>query len=534
MNSDASNAGLPEQGGTDGEGGRDSLWMAMPADDDFPALERDASVDVAVIGGGITGISTALQLARAGRKVVLLEAGRIGMSNTGHATGNLYATVGEGLYALGQKWGDDVAEAVAHSRREAIDMIERNIAEFRIDCGFTREPWVLYTTEGTVAENDRIMHEYNAARGAGLQARLANDLPLPYPIRKAVVVSNQAQFNPLLYVRRLAAAIRGPQCQIFERTPVIDIDIERGIVRTADHGVRADHIVMATHTPKGFNILQTELLPYRECGIAARTPDRQLPGGIFWQAGADGTSTRLAEIAGQPYVVMIGELHKTGHIAEMVGAYERLEMHLQSRFNAAAPAFRWSAQQYRSGDGLPYIGSSVGSAHIYIATGFAADGLTYGALAGMLIADEICGNSNQYAELYSARRFTPIKSAKNFLKENMDVAGHFIRDYASSPPIKNVDDVPRGQGSLVELDGDKMAVYRDEQDRLHVFSAACTHLKCIVHWNQDEKSWDCPCHGSRFRYDGSVIEGPAIAPLRRHNPSAASDDVDLSTLPPMI
>lgn len=214
----------------------------------------------------------------------------------------------------------------------------------------------------------------------------------------------------------------------------------------------------------------------------------------------------------------------------MHGAYERLEEKLRSRFKVESPAFRWSAQQFKSGDGLPYIGSSVGSSHVYVATGFAADGLTYGALAGTMIADEICGRKNPYAELYSPRRFTPIKSAKNFLKENIDVASHFIKDYTKSPPIKDLSDLGRGEGSVIIINGEKLAAYRDDANQLHVVSAVCTHLKCIVHWNQPERSWDCPCHGSRFRHDGSVIEGPAIAPLKRHNPAP---DVNPSVTPPV-
>jgi glycine/D-amino acid oxidase-like deaminating enzyme/nitrite reductase/ring-hydroxylating ferredoxin subunit len=511
-------------------GSRDSIWMSQPGTDSFGELTHDLSVDVAVVGGGITGITTALQLIRQGRKVAVLEAGRIGGSNTGHSTGNLYATTSESLYALGQKWGDDVAEAVVRSRGEAVDLIERNIAEYRLTCDFARVPWALYAMSGGSAENDRIRHEYDAARGAGLDAKLENDLALPYAIGKALVVRHQAQFNPFLYVRQLAAAIRSTRCQIFERARVRDIDIEQGTVATATHRVRADHIVMATHTPKGISILQTEMLPYRECGIAAEMPERQLPPGIFWSAGSQPVSVRLAEIAGKPYLVMIGERHKTGHVADMNGAHQRLEQQLRARFRTEAPAFYWSAQQYRSADGLPYIGSSVGSSHVYLATGFGADGLTYGTLAGMLIADEICGNRNPYAQLYSPRRFTPIKSAKNFLKENMDVAAHLIKDYTRSQPVSDLSDIGRGEASLLTIASEKLAAYRDEQDRLHVVSAVCTHMKCLVHWNPSERSWDCPCHGSRFHYDGSVIEGPAMMPLKRHDPDP---DVNPDATPPV-
>jgi nitrite reductase/ring-hydroxylating ferredoxin subunit len=195
-----------------------------------------------------------------------------------------------------------------------------------------------------------------------------------------------------------------------------------------------------------------------------------------------------------------------------------------------AASFRWGAQQYRSADGLPYIGSSMGSSNLYLATGFGADGLTWGTLAGAMIADEICGRSNPYAELYSPRRFTPVKSARNFLKENINVAGRYIRDYTQGGDTRHAADLQRGEGELLEIDGQRVAAFCDDDGRLHMLSPVCTHLKCIVHWNSAERSWDCPCHGSRFRADGSVIEGPALHALKPWEPQA---DADRSTPPPV-
>ncbi|HJW56748.1 MAG TPA: FAD-dependent oxidoreductase [Burkholderiaceae bacterium] len=506
-----------------------SIWDVARETNAFPMLSSDLSVDVAVIGGGITGITAAAELMRAGRTVAVLEAARIGAGTTGRATGNLYAMLDESLFKLGKKWGDDIVEMVVRSRSSAIDLIERNITDFHIECDFARQPWVLYTIHGSPADQDRIENEYNAARGAGLDTRLVKDLPLPYMITKALVVHNQAQFNPLAYVRQLATAIRSQQCQIFEDTPVFDLDTDEGFVNTAAHTVRADHIVMATHTPKGFNMVQTELGAYREYAVAALMKDRQLPGGIFWSIGENPTSTRMLQIGGKPYVLMIGEKHKTGQRHDPDGAYRLLQELLHTRFNADAPVLQWSAQQYRSADGLPYIGSSAGPSRLYLASGFGADGLTYGTLAGMIITDEICGRENRFAELYSPRRFTPMKSAKNFFRENLNVAGHYIKDYTQSPALKSIANVAPGEGALVDIDGDKLAVYRDRTDQLHVLSPVCTHLKCIVHWNRAENSWDCPCHGSRFNFDGTVIEGPALMPLQRHD---AISKIDTSLNPP--
>jgi glycine/D-amino acid oxidase-like deaminating enzyme/Rieske Fe-S protein len=507
------------------------IWSTARSVAAFPALDTDLSVDVAVIGGGITGITTAAQLVRAGRTVALLEAQKVGYGTTGQSTGNLYALVGTGLYDLGKKWGDDIVEQVVQSRLLAIDLIERNIIEHGLSCDFTREPWSLYTIAGFPEENEQIENEYKAARGAGLDARLTSDLPLPYMIRKALVVRNQAQFNPFFYVRQLAAVTHSAQCRICEFSPVVDIDPDAGMVHTATSMVRADHIVMATHTPKGFHVLQTELGPYREYAVAAPMGEKELPGGIFWSAGEDMTSTRLIEIEGKPYILVIGDKFKTGQNEHPELSWSKLEEHLRNRFDVDAATFRWSAQQYRSADGLPYIGSSAASSSLYLATGFGADGLTWGSLAGMMIADEICGRKNPFAELYSPRRFTPVKSAKNFLKENLNVAGRYLKDYTQSADARSPADLRNGEGGILEIDGQRVAAFRDENGKLHALSPVCTHLKCIVHWNGAERSWDCPCHGSRFRYDGSIIEGPALSPLKPHQTHQPQSNVDLSEPP---
>jgi Rieske Fe-S protein len=226
---------------------------------------------------------------------------------------------------------------------------------------------------------------------------------------------------------------------------------------------------------------------------------------------------------------MIGEKHKTGQKNDPESSYQHLAELLKSRFGAQDINFQWSAQHYRSVDGLPYIGCSPGASNIYMASGFGTNGLTYGSLAGMMLTDEICGTQNQFAELYSPRRFTPVKSVKNFLKENLNVASYYIKDYTQGTAFKSFSNIPRGEAGLVDVEGEKLAVYRDETDQLHIRSAVCTHLKCIVHWNRAEYSWDCPCHGSRFDYEGNVIEGPALLPLRR--PEVLVEDLDSNATP---
>ncbi|HJV86020.1 MAG TPA: FAD-dependent oxidoreductase [Noviherbaspirillum sp.] len=507
---------------------RETIWQAGADSIGFSALDSAIEVDVAIVGGGITGITTAALLAQAGRRVAVLEAAQVGSGTTGHSTGNLYAPVDGFLHKLASKWGEETMLGVAESRRDAVNLIEKNTRDYRLACDFSRQPWVLYSMDASGEGDSIIDKECQAARKAGLEARVTNDLPLPFHVDKALVVSNQAQFHPLKYVRQLAAAIASAQCRIFESSPVIDYDGDSGTLHTVEHSVKAAHIVLATHTPKGFNTIQTELGPYREYALAAPLSGPTLPGGIFWGVGAEKYSTRMVELDGKPYVLMIGELHKTGQKDDPEAAWRRLEAVLLARFEIGAVEFRWSAQQYRPADGLPYIGQAIGSDRLLIASGFAADGLTYGTLAAMILSDLVQGKDNPYGELYSPRRFTPLKSAGTFLKENLNVAGYYVKDYMKSAEVTRLADVPRGEGRIVDIAGDKLAVYRDEAYQLHVVSPVCTHLKCVVHWNQAERSWDCPCHGSRFSINGAVLEGPALEPLqRRVMPPGSETGADL-------
>ncbi len=511
-----------------GVNSRETIWQAGAEPTDFPALDGDLEVDVAIVGGGITGITTAALLLQAGLRVAVLEAAQVGSGTTGHSTGNLYAPVDCFLHKLASKWGEDKMLGVAESRRDAVNLVEKNTRDFRLACDFSRQPWVLYSMEASGESDSIIDQEFLAVQKVGLAARVTNDLPLPFHVDKALVVSNQAQFHPLKYVRGLAAAIQSAQCRIFESSPVIDHDGDSGTVRTAAHTVKAAHIVLATHTPKGFNTIQTELGPYREYALAAPLAGQPLHGGIFWGVGPEKYSTRLVELDGKPHVLMIGELHKTGQNDDPEAAWRKLEAVLHARFDIGPVAFRWSAQQYQPADGLPYIGQAIGSDQLLIASGFSADGLTYGTLAATILSDLVQGKDNPYSALYSPRRFTPLKSAGAFLKENLNVAGYYVKDYMTGAAVTRLADVPRGEGRIVDLAGDKLAVYRDDAYQLHVVSPVCTHLKCVVHWNQAERSWDCPCHGSRFSINGSVLEGPALQPLeRRVMPPGAETGTDL-------
>jgi glycine/D-amino acid oxidase-like deaminating enzyme/nitrite reductase/ring-hydroxylating ferredoxin subunit len=490
-----------------------SLWKATSDKTGFPALSGDMEADVVIIGGGITGVSTALFLSEAGKTVVLLEAMEIGLGTTGYSTGNLYATVDSFLYRIKDKWDQETANAVVKSRNQMLDSVERIIHQYKIPCSFSRRPHFLYATDESQVQS--LEKEFIALNEAGLNPVMVKEIPLPFPVKRTIRMENQAQFQPLTYVRNLAAALASDQCRIFENSKVIHIDNDTLTVSTGQGKIRAKKIIMATHTPKAFNILQTELGPYREYGISALLNEDNYPEGIFWSMGSPGHSIRSFEKDGRKHLVVIGEKHKTGQQNEQTDYFGNVEKFTSSRFNLQSFVHRWSAQHYHSADELPYIGKTAGSDDVYVATGFGTDGLIYGSLAARIIADDILKEDNQWKDLYSAKRFTPAKSAGDFIQENINVAKQYIKDYLSKADTGTLEDIGPGEGKLVSLKGEKLAVSRDESGEATAITRVCTHLGCIVHWNRMENTWDCPCHGSRFRRDGEVIEGPAISGLEK-------------------
>lgn len=492
-----------------------AIWQVAKDDNQaYPALDGDIETDVLVIGAGITGLTTALQVAEAGKRVAVLEALRVGGGTTGASTGNLYAPVTKGLSTLRKKWGDTVIAQVAASRTEAVDYIEETARRLGIDCAFHRRPLYRVLTDDDPTLNNSLDEELDALLCVGLAASLVSETPLPFPIHRGLKLDNQAQFDPLRYVQGLARELGRLGVGLYEYSSVLDIDFDHCRAETATGKVSAESIVLATHTPKGINLLQTGMEPLREYGIAARLSGQDYPQGIFWVLDPF-HSIRSYQHAGQDYLIMIGEQHKTGEGKPGVDYYGRMESYLRSKFPVASVDYRWSAQQYGSADGLPYIGRRHGSERVFLATGFAGDGLTWGTVAGRLLGDLVLGHDSRWSELYDATRFTPVKSMKEWVKENTAVARHLAQDYLTPTEAKALDDVPVGEGRIVALEGEKLAVYRNELGQVSAVSAVCPHLKCLVHWNPGDRTWDCPCHGSRFEIDGSVIEGPAYHPLAR-------------------
>ena len=482
----------------------------------FSQLQNDLTVDVAIVVGGITGITAAYLLSRAGKRVALLEAWDIARGSTGLYTGNLYAPVGEHLYKIEQSFNEETMRTVASSRSAAVDFIESIVHEFNIDCHFQRVPWYLFSNS---VDDTTVEKEREAARKCNLPVSDMVDAGFPFPARTVLRVDNQAQFNPLSYTQTLASRIQNQDCQIFERTKVTKIENGSPCIVHTDMGkVTAQQVIMATHTPKGVYGVHTAMGPYREYALAVRLkPEANYPGGgIYWeQLAVEHYSMRPYSDETGHYLLILGEPHKVGQQEHTGEHFQKLEQALSARFPIDSIEYTWSAQNYKPSDKLPFIGPDGANSNVYIATGFAADGLTYGTLSAMIISDQILGIDNPWSKTYDANRFTLVASAAEFIKENVNVAYEFVKDYISGNDEVHFADIQAGDGKVVEFDSEKVAAYRDETNQLHLVSAICPHMKCVVHFNAAYRTWDCPCHGSRFTIDGEVIEGPAIHALTK-------------------
>lgn len=497
-------------------------WKRDAEPSGFSPLTEDLKVDVAIIGGGITGITTGYLLAKAGKKVAVLEARSVGGGTTGYSTGNLYATIDEMLHKIESKFDTKTMQEVAVSRTQAICQIEANIRELGIECNYHKRSWFLFSE--SEEDDATVEKEYHACVSAGLDAHLMKKDFLPFHTSSALRVDHQAQFNPVQYMRAFAKKTAEAGCRIFEHSKVTEIEEGHDNILTIEggHKVTASHVVHATHTTKGIMMIQTFLGPYREYAMAVKLRSGTYPEGIFWAFNKPHHHSirSYTDDKGEQYLFILGEPHKVGQKENNEECFQKIEQYIRERFDVESVAYRWGAQHYKSADGLPYIGRKFAGSQTYIATGFSTDGLVYGTLSAMIISDLILERKNQWAEMYDPGRHTPLKSAERFTKENVNVAIQYLKNIVFSPEAENLASIPNEEAKTIEIDGNKYGAYRDKLGIIHVVSIVCTHMRCVLNWNQGEKSWDCPCHGSRFDYEGKVIEGCAINDLPTYSEQA--------------
>jgi glycine/D-amino acid oxidase-like deaminating enzyme/nitrite reductase/ring-hydroxylating ferredoxin subunit len=495
-----------------------SFWIDSTPASGFPALQPSQVVDVAIIGAGITGLTAAILLKRAGKTVAVLEARRVVSGVTGHTTAKITSSHGLIYHDLIEQYGDDAARLYAESNQAAIERIAAFVEEESIACQFERASNYLYSE--SAEDLSRIQAEVTAAQKLGLPASFVDQLPLPFPVAGALCFDRQAQFHPRQYLLPLAKAIPGDGSHLFEETRVLDVEEGDPCRVNTDRGtVTARDVIVATHIPiVDPGRLYTKVHPYRSYVLAAQIDRSKAPVGMFVSTEQPSHTIRIAPYGDAVLMIVAGEGHRVGEEPNTELRYQRLKEWVSSRFAIDSIEYSWSTQDYYLVDRIPYIGKlSQDSEHLYGATGFQGWGLTTGTVAGMILSDAILGRANSWADLYAAHR--PLKprlaAAKTFLKENVDVAEHWVSDHLPGKSERVLEDLAVGQGGIVRIRGEEVAAYRDEQGNVHTLSPSCTHLGCTVSWNVAEQSWDCPCHGSRFNWDGTVIHGPAVQDLER-------------------
>lgn len=488
-----------------------SLWVATTAAEevDHPSLSGTVEVDVAVVGSGITGTLTALLLKEAGATVAVIEAGDVCSGVTAYTTAKVTSQHGLVYAGLASNRGEDVARMYGEANEAGLALIDRLVAERTIDCDFSRRAAYTYTTDG--ARLSDVQEEVEVAVRLGLPASFTTKTELPYPVLGAVRFDNQAQFHPRRFCLPLLASIAGDGSHVFSRSRVRDVDTDDlTTVSTTDGSVRARHVVLATHLPfldRGMFFAKCH--PERSYALAVEMDGP--PVGMYLSADQPTRSLRTA--MGDRALIVGGEGHKVGQHDDTRQCYEALERWTAEVFPGAVVRHKWSAQDHMPVDGTPFVGPQLPGSNVLVATGFKKWGMSNGAAAALILNDLVAGRESPWTEAYDATRQGSAITSSSFFKENADAGKHLVGDRLASLRAEDASTLAPGEGGIVELDGDRVAAYREESGELRAVSPVCRHLGCIVAFNQAEKSWDCPCHGSRYDLEGCVIEGPSLADL---------------------
>lgn len=495
-----------------------SYWIASTPQPNFDTLNDDLEIDIAIIGGGITGITSAYLLKKEGFKVAIVEADRILQGTTGHTTAKITSQHDLIYDKLRTHFGEEKAQQYAVANETAIQEIARLIKDNSLDCDFSWQDAYIYTQKDEYLP--QLIAEANAASSLGIKASFQTDIPLPLAVKGALKFEGQAQFHPRKYLLALARTIPGNGSYIFEQTKVVEVEEGSPCLVITDGGkkIAARNLIIASHYPchEAMGLYFTRLYPERSYVLGVKIKG-SFPGGMYITAEDPSRSLRSQQTEDKELVIIGGEHHKTGQGEDTSNHYRKLRDFATEIFEVEDIPYRWSTQDYTTMDEIPYIGRlTSGTENIYVATGYRKWGMTTSMAAALILRDLILIGKSPWQDVYNPSRFTPSASAKNFVKENLNVAKHLIA--GKILPVPSETEVPRGEGKILELNGQRVGAYRDEKGILHIVDTTCTHLGCELQWNSAEKSWDCPCHGSRFTYEGDIINSPALQKLSHVSP----------------
>jgi glycine/D-amino acid oxidase-like deaminating enzyme/nitrite reductase/ring-hydroxylating ferredoxin subunit len=493
-----------------------SIWIDTTPATSYPSLGGDIEVDVAIVGGGITGITAAWILARAGRSVALLEKGRIAMSETGHTTAHIVSSTDADYEDLIKEHGEENARLNTRAILDSIEFMKKTIGELKIDCAFREVPGYLYTE---VEEHREYLQRQREFLDKSLVPTVWVDrVPLPFSVLGALRFDRQHEFHIRKYLLPLAEDAVKEGAKIFEQTHVEEVENGEPCLLRTDRGtVRAREVLLTTHAPlNDRGALWVKMAVTRTYVVAAPIEGRDdISDGLYWDTEMPYHYTRTLKTDRGRYLIVGGEDRPVGDPENDEERYTALEAYCRERFKVSEFPYRWSGQINEPADMLPFIGGTETADHVYRATAYSGTGMTYGTVAAMLLSDLVLGRANPYTELFAPRR-TKLKSIVEEVKETMRGPRRLVaKALGLDVETKSLDDVAPGEGRIVKVDGEKLAVYRATDGTITSLDPTCTHMGCTVAWNGLEKSWDCPCHGSRFAIDGQVLNSPATTPLAK-------------------
>lgn len=504
-----------------------SIWNVDFKPPRLARFTKHVDVDIAIVGAGITGLTCAALLKQAGRTVAVLEREEFGNHGTTHrTTGHLTIALDQAYPTLIRKFNENITRTAVEASMAAIDRIEEFAAELGFDNEFRRVEGYRYTENAD--EVQEIEEDFEAARNLGLDVELVSEIPLPFKIQRGFRMPRQGQFHPIKHLLGLTNYVEGEGSYVFHKSPVREYEDGEPCHLTLDNGtITAREIILATHTPMGVWVtLQTRLVPYHSYVLAARVKGK-MPLALFWDNADPYNYIRRFSPEHDPegdILIIGGADNKTGQEIDTYKNFEAMERYARQRFDIKKIEYYWSDQFFEPADGLPYIGRGPNEKHVYVATGYSGTGLTYGTAAGMLISDLILGRARKdWEDAFNPRRLKPIASAKH-VAEGVGATVQGLGERIFKVSDKEVEGLGPNDGRIVSIDGQRVAVFRDDKGKLHGVSPVCTHMGCMLEWNGSEKHWDCKCHGSMFIPDsGEPFAGPASKPLEKREVHAAHE-----------
>ncbi|HET7627227.1 MAG TPA: FAD-dependent oxidoreductase [Bacillales bacterium] len=482
----------------------------------FNALKEDIETDVVIVGGGITGITTAYLLQREGLDVALLEADVLLNGTTGHTTAKLTAQHGLFYHELINHMGVEKARLYYEANQEAVNYVRNLVSEQNIDCDFSTQDACMYGVADRYA--NKVENEFRAYEKLNIPGDLTGSIPFDIKVKNALYMRNQAQFHPVKYLAHLVKQFIDDGGEIYEQTTAVNVDHGKRATAITRDGYRAtgNYVLACSHYPfyDGLGFYYTRMYAERSYLLAVKT-SFDYPGGMYLSADSPPRSIRSVQLNGETGVLIAGEDHKTGQGGNTQDHYDALESFAETVIGVEEVVNRWSAQDLYTLDKVPYIGRlTQAERNILVATGFKKWGMSSGTLSALLFRDYVLERENKYMDVFTPSRFYADPSLKTFFKQNADVAAHWVAGKLELPE-RTGDFLSNDEGGVIRYEGKRAGGYKDEDGNLYVVDTTCTHMLCETSWNEGDRTWDCPCHGSRFSYTGEVVEGPAEKPLKR-------------------